>query len=365
MAEKANFTSDLFEPKVFLEMTRAMEPNRGLLLYNSTAKDTTVFPYAEWVQKNGRFSELAEYNLPNSKANLIDRQPGGQTPRNAALAYIREGDYFTPTATLFIKDIEAGNAAAVKPAEKIIAEQVQEVNDRINNRIEWSLWQAVQGELTYTGKNTGTFTVDYGFRDTHKATLSSDDQWTGTPTVESLITTIRNAKRTVLKDGGVDANEVFLTGPTMDLLISAWTHAAVSDANRQLLTDTQLNQYYATGEIKGFMGTETWKTLDQYYDVRNADGQTVETKSYLPHGTVLFMNRNANKAIRYVTGPTADLEAPRGHIGRFSKTWFNEDPSGQQFIVEEMGLPVVDRPDQFMTLNVASTEWVEQQSWQN
>lgn len=362
MAE-ANFTSNMFEPQVFLSMVQALEPSRGLTLYNSVSKDSTIYPYVTWTQKNGRFSELAEYNQPNSKANLIDRQPGGQTPRSAALAYIREGDYFTPTATLMLKDVEAGNEAAIKPAEKIVAEQVQEVNDRVNNRIEWSLWQAVQGELTYTGKNTGTFTVDYGVRDTHKVTSSTQWDSSTAPSVEELISTIRNVQRLIRKDGGVDVNEVYLTSQTMDLLIAAWTSAAVSDANRSMLTDTQINQYYATGEIKGFMGTESWKTLDQYYDVRNEDGQTVDTKSYLPHGTILFMNRSANNALRYYNGPSADFDAPRGHIGRFSKSWTTEDPSGRQFLIEEMGLPVIDRPDQFATLKVASTTWIEKQSW--
>ena len=360
---QANATSNMFEPKVFLSMVQALEPDRGLYLYNSVRKDTTIYPYAEWTEKRGAFSELAEYNVPNSKANLVDRGPSGETVKTAALAYIREGDRFTPTATKYIKDINAGNDAALVPAEKIIADQVKYVNDRVNNRIEWSLWQAIQGGFTYTGPATGTFTVDYNFRPAHKVTLGTSDQWTGTPTTKSLIGSIRTMKQMIRKDGGVDVNEVILTSATMDLLLAAWRNAVI-DGPRPL-TDEQINLYYATGELKGFMGIETWKTIDQYYDVRNADGQTVEVKPYLDHGTVVFMNRSANNALSYVTGPTADYDAPNGHIGRFGKNWLDKDPSGYSFLVEEYGLPVIDRPDQFGTLKVASSTWVNDQTWRN
>lgn len=361
---EANITSTMFEPQIFLSMVQQLEPSRGLTLYNSVRKDTTPFPFVQWTTSRGRFSELAEYNAPNAKANLIERQPSGTSTENAALAYIREGDYFTPSATLHLKDAEAGNEAAIAPAERLVAEQVQTVNDRINNRIEWSLWQAVQGGITYTGANTGSFNIDFGFRNDHKTTLGADDQWTNDDiSVASIIETIRGTKNKIRRNGGVDVSEVWLTTATMDLLIEAMRKALLSNDSRWLISEAQINQYLQTGNIDGFMGVQSWKTLEQYYDVRNEDGQSVEVKPYIPHGTVLFMNRDANNALRYVTGPTADFDAPRGHIGRFAKNWTNPDPSGRQFLIEESGLPILDRPDQFATVKVASDTWINDQTW--
>lgn len=364
MAETTTF--DMFEPEIFLATVQAMEPARGLKLYNQVRKDTTVFPYVQWKTKYGQFSTLAEYNAPNSKANIAPRQPVKESVKNAQLAYMREGDYFTPTATLLIKDIESGNDAAIKPAEQIIADQVANVNSRIDNRIEWSLWQALQGGFDYSGPNTGSFTVDYGFQPTHKITLNATDQWddadgTG-PTVDSIISTIRSFKQLIQKDGGVPVTDVFLTQATMDLLIAAWTDASVSDANRAFLTDTQIQQYYATGELRGFMGVESWTTVEQYFDDLQADGSVI-VRPYVPHGTLLVNNMTANNPLRYTSGPTADFDAPRGHIGRYAKNWTEKDPSGRSFLIEESGLPVLDRPDQFATVKVASDTWIGNQSW--
>lgn len=366
---QANATSSMFEPQVFQSLVDSLEPDRGLELYNSVRKDQTPYPYVQWTIHNGRFSELAEYNAPNAKANLVERQPMKKSSASAALAYMREGDFFTPTATLLLKDVEAGDSRALKPAEQIVAEQVRTVNDRINNRIEWSLWQAVQGGFSYTGPNTGPLSVDYGFQASHKAQLDAANVWDTVggnqgPSVEAFVETIRNTRRMVRKDSGVEVTEVYLTSATMDLIMEAMRTAMLSTDARWLITEAQMAQYLKDGEITGgFMGVQSWKTLDQYYDVRNEDGQSVTVKPYLPHGTILFMNRTANNPLRYTSGPTADFDAPRGFMGRFAKNWTNPDPSGRQFLIEESGLPILDRPDQFATLKVASDAWIAQQSW--
>ena len=360
---KANVTSDMFEPQVFLELVKALEPSRGLTLYNSVAKDETPYPYAQWNVTRGRTSTLAEFNVPNSKANVVGGPRGGEETRSEALAYFREGAYFSPTATLYLKDAEAGSESALKSAEKIVAEQVATVNDRINNRIEWALWQAIQGNLSYTGANTGAIAIDYGFKATHKPTLAVGDQWdNASVSLDSLISNIRYMKKVVRKDSGVDANEVFLTGATMDLLIAAFTKASVGTDGRWALSDSQKDQYLKEGKISGFMGIETWSTIDQYYDEVAGDG-TVTVKPYLPHGKVLMLNRAANGALKYVNGPSADFDAPQGHIGRFAKNWTNEDPSGRAFLIEESGLPVLKAPDQFISATVASTTWANAQTW--
>lgn len=360
MAEMQNASSNIFDPQVFQEMVAALEPNRDLTLYNAVPKETTPYPYAMWTRKYGRASTLAEYNVPNAKANLIDKE-GSSDAGSSALMYIREGDYFTPSVTMLARDVEAGHTNALLPMEQQVAEQTKAVNDRINTRIEWSLWQAAQGSLSYKGHNTGQINVDYGFRATHKATLAAGDMFdSATVSIQSIITAIRNMKSLVRKDGGVEATDVYLTRQTFDLLIDAWTKSFTSDSNRSLLSDRMVDQYITEGKIDGFMGVGSWKIQESYYDVKRADGG-FDSLPFLGHGKLVFGNFTANRPIRYVQGPSVDFSAGQGHIGRFAKNWLNEDPSGRQFLIEEHGFPILDRPDQFATLKVASDAWATAQ----
>ena len=142
--------------------------------------------------------------------------------------------------------------------------------------------------------------------------------------------------------------------------MDAWTKAVANDPNSHwFLTEAQRNQYYATGKIDNMLSAN-WNVAKGTIDAFEPDGQTTTTRTFLPHGTIVFMNRTG-EALRRLEGPTADLDAPRGHIGRFAKSWTSPDPSGQQFLIEDRTLPIIEKPDQFATLKVASDTWINAQ----
>lgn len=366
MPTAENGTSGLFEPVEFQAMVDAHVPARGLLLKNSTPKDISLTNNYSWITRFGRFTTMAELNSPNSKANPVPRQGEKYNQNMATLAYMRETDSFDPTAVRGVRDIsQFNNPSAIKSAQAIIAQAVKDVNDRFDNRTEDFLWQALQGSISYSGPYAGPLSVDFNFKANHKITLATSDQYdnTSSPTIDSLISNIRNAKERIRKDSGVEVTEVFGTRQTLDLLMSAFTKAG-RNLDNKWITDAQVQQYMQTGQIGGFMGVESWTVVNQYRDEIQADG-AIKTVSSLPHGKLIFANRTANNPIKVVEGISYDLDAPEGFTGRFGKNWTEKDPSGYKFLLEESSLPIISLPDQFLTMQVASTSWSQAQEWNN
>lgn len=358
--------SSIFEPMTLQALVDSLEPNQGHMLLNSTAtQDEENFTFA-WDVSFGRGTSLAEFNAPNAKANMVDRVGAKFNTVNATMAYIREADFFNFTNTNWLKDPNSVNDPRVKlRGEQAVAEQVQHMADRVDNRIEWSLWKAIQGRLNYTGRNTGPLEVDYRFRDNHNVTFAAADQWDNSddPDFKRLIDNIRALKRLVEVDGGVPVTEVFATGKTIDLLMDVWQRAVLNGMPDRFISDQQIADYLSTGAITGgFMGVDTWQRVDQYLPVEQADG-SIEVDNYLPHGTLVLANRTANNALRLYNGPSADWDAPTGHIGRFTKSWTEPDPTGRAFLIEHSFLPVISRPDQFVVAKVTSQEWADAQDW--
>lgn len=362
----AETPSNIFEPMTLQALVNSLEPKQGHLLLNSTRKEQEENFTFSWDISFGTGTSIAEFNVPNSKANMVDRAGSKSNTAIATMAYMREADYFNYTNVNWLKDPASINDPSVKlRGEQKVADQIKHMADRFDNRIEWSLWKAMQGSLTYNGKNTGPLNVDYRIRPEHKVTFAAADQWDNTTAADfkKLIDGIRGLKKLIEVDGGVPVTEIFATGKTIDLLMDVWQRAVLNGMPDRYITDGQIAEYMSTGVITGgFMGVDTWTRVDQYLPVNQPDGSVV-VDSYLPHGTLILANRTENNALSLYNGPSADWDAPQGHIGRFSKSWIDPDPSGRAFLIEESFLPVIKAPDQFVIAKVTSDTWRDAQDW--
>ena len=364
-----NTNSNIFEPLTLQATVDAMEPNKGLMLLNSTKQESEENFTFSWDMKFGGGTSVAEFNTPNAKANMVDRTGAKSNTQIATMAYMREADYFNYTNTNWLKDPTSINDPGVKlRGEQKVADQIRHMADRLDNRIEKSLWAAIQGSLNYTGKNTGPLNVDYKFKSSHKPTLGSTELWdavladTAAVDFKKLIDNIRGFKKLIEIDGGVEVKEVFATGKTIDLLMDVWQRAVLNGLPDRYITDSQIAEYLSTGTISGgFMGINTWTRVDQNLSIEQPDGSIV-VESYLPHGTVVLANRTENSALSLYNGPSADWDSG-GKIGRFTKSWVDPDPSGRAFLIEQSFLPVIKAPDQFVVAKVASDTWRDAQDW--
>ena len=205
--------------------------------------------------------------------------------------------------------------------------------------------------------------MDYHFTPTHKTsnlpggTLAPVDWTAATP--NQIVTDIKAWKRLIQRDARVNANDIFASEPTLDLIIQAFINTQINISGSTqtgyvggaLLSDRMRDQYYSSGVIPGFLGMD-WHAVEAVYE---ADDGTIT--NFLQDGRVVLANLTEGRPMEIFEGPTADDEAPVGFTGKFSKTWKEKDPSARQFLLEYQFIPVITRPEQFVVADVAPYGW--------
>jgi len=328
----------LLEATTFLDVVRQLPTPPNLQLLNRATRVPIPFPTATWEVIRGART-VATPNVPNSEAHIVPRL--GRSQKSAQFVYLREKKVFQPTTLHWLRQPQTRSNESA--AEQAVLTEVRDLNTRFDNFWEWALWQAVQGTLTIDSPDVQA-TVSYGFTGTHLVT--APQLWsTGVATPNNIIDQITAWKQLILKDAQVAANEAYSTSTTLGYIVKSFTNAGID-----LLSDRMKDEYYATGTLKGFMGLN-WNTVDSVYDVRAIAG-TFTQVNFLADNKVIFGNFDDNNPIELAAGPTADDEAPENYIGRFAKTWKEKDPSARQYLLEENGLPILRRPDQFVVATV-------------
>lgn len=345
--------------------------------------DQTPWPYpsATWdVIKGSRM--VATPNVPNSEAHVVSRL--GRQQEAAAFVYLREKKVFQPTTLRWLR--EPGQIAALN-AERAVLREINDLNIRFDNFAEWSIWQALTGQLSYNYPDVQG-TVNYGFPSSHLITVSTpwvtysgsaganvgfvnplnpssdtgvpfssaggqvntalEAAGTGSLTYKApvdIIEDIRSWKRIVQVHGRVPARDAYATSVTMAALMEAWVSATTGSTvsiPATMMSDRMKDQYYSSGVIDGFMGL-TWNQIDQVYE--SAAGNLT---FFVPDGSLYLGNYTDQRPVELLIGPTADDEAPNGFTGKYAKTWKEKDPSARQYLLEWNLLPIVTRPEQLL-----------------
>ena len=331
----------LLEPMVLRGVVEKFVAPESLVMLGRVPKTSWPFPSVTWdVIRGSRM--VAKPNVPNSEAHIVPRL--GRSQESAAFVYLREKKVFEPTTLHWLRT--PGEIASTN-AEKAVMREVADLNQRLDNFAEFTIWGAMKGELVLDYPDVQT-TVDYQLPASHKP-----DPGTGwdTATPQQIVSDIRAWKRLIARDGRVPAREAFATELTLSYIFDAFaTTGAANFPGGQLLSDRMKDNYYAQGTLPGFMGLE-WKTVETVYD----DDLGVSTL-FVPDNALFIGNYTDQRPIELMVGPTADDEAPSGFTGKFSKTWKDKDPSARQFLIEWNILPVVTRPEQMVYVDdVTST----------
>jgi len=293
--------------------------------------DVTPWPYpaVTWDVIRGS-RQVGKPNVPNSEAHIVPRL--GISQNSAAFLYYREKKVFSPTSIHWLRS--PGSIQNIQNAETAVMRDVNDLNERCDNLVEWACWQALSGHLNFATDDV-VCSVDYKLPATHTPTVVNEWGATGT-TVAQIVGNVQAWKRLIRRDGRVKATEAWCTELTMTLILAAFTRAS-----QTLLSDRMRDAYYADGVIPGFMGLD-WNEVESQYD----SDENGTMALFLPDYALAITNLQANRPMEIMHGPTADDSAPEGFTGKFSKTWKDEDPSARQVLLELNFLPIITRPEQ-------------------
>lgn len=325
----------LLEPMVLKGIVEKLQTPENLILKNRLSASPWPYPVARWdVIRGSRM--MAKPNVPNSEAHIVPRL--GRSQESASFIYLREKKIFEPTTIHWLRT--PGQLAATN-AEAAVLREINDLNLRFDNFVEFCAWKAIQGRIQLDFVDVQA-DIDFKFPTSHKVTAAVG--W-HTATVPQIMADVRAWKRQIQRDGQVPVREVFTTENTLAQVFDAF---AANGNAAGLMSDRMRDEYYSTGILPGFLGLN-WTVCESIYETD--DG--TETR-FLPEGLMIFANMTDNRPIEFLEGPTADDDAPDGHTGKFSKTWREKDPSFRQYLMEYSFLPVIYRPEQFLIANVGT-----------
>lgn len=322
----------LFEVAVLNGVVEKLTDPTDYTWLGNVPTTNSPYPVASWEVVRGSRT-VAKPNTPNAEAHIVPRM--GRGLETASFIYTREKKVLEPTTLHWLRAV--GSQTNKENAEKAAMRELTDLNQRIDNLQEWSLWQAIQGMIVFDSADLSVV-VDYKMPVSHKPNASVD--W-GTATPANIISDVTAVKRLISRDGRVNAEDAYAAPETIDQIFTAFAGNGAT-----LLSDRAKDQYYSSGVLPGFLQLN-WRPVDETYDVEGS----ADPALYLPAGKVIFGNFKKNRPIEMLYGPSADDDAPANHIGKFSKSWKEKDPSARQILVELNFLPVVTRPEQIAVLD--------------
>ena len=324
----------LLNPTVLLGVIQELQfPDTfaGTALLRGGGTEPNPWPVAEWdvVASN---KEIASPNTPNVEAKIVPRLGVGK--RTASMVYLREKKIFRATTLHWLRE---PGSLATKNAEQAVMREIADLDRRFAAFVEFCFWSMAAGTLTLAFADVKA-TVDYGVAATHTPTVTT--AWATIATAD-VIGDVMAWKRLINEDGaGAVAGDVFLNSVTMETVAN---NAAII----ALFSDRMKDAYLSTGSISGLLALN-WKTYDSSYV--NSSGSTVK---YIPDARVFMFASNPERPWFLMEGPSADHEAPAGHIGKYAKSWIEPDPSARQYLEEYHFLPILERPDQIIWADVS------------
>jgi len=323
----------LLQPTVLRGVVQKFTAPENLVMLNRIDRTPWPFPSATWdVIRGSRM--VAKPNVPNSEAHIVPRL--GRSQEAASFVYLREKKVFEPTTLHWLRT--PGQLAATN-AEAAVLREVQDLNQRFDNFVEFMIWKMFSGTLAFDYEIDGAnieVTVDYKIPTSHKPSVGT--AWSSA-TPAQIRNDITAWKRLISRDGRVQARTIYLTEPTLNKIFTSF---AASSNTIIYLSDRQKDQFFSTGSLFGFLGLD-WIPAESIYE----DDTGTQTL-FLPDNALIMGNFDDNRPFELYEGPSADDEAPDGYTGKYAKTWKEKDPSARQFLLEWHGLPVLTRPEQFV-----------------
>lgn len=228
--------------------------------------------------KTYRGQEILPFNTTDSDVIKIDVQKlhGGMTQavaRGAESPVIERRGVrqfqFTPACfrekiLLSAEDLNSirklGTTGDKEKAVAVIAKTVAILRDRVESRIEWSRWQAIQGSLAID-ENGVIFTVDYQFPTANKPVLTGTNLWSDTTNsdpIDDIMDWIQLFRKTGMEFKKLWFNQKIEQYLFQNARIVALLNRTVNSGDRTLMSRKTLQNLFQT-----FIGDVNYEVYDK------------------------------------------------------------------------------------------------------
>lgn len=220
-------------------------------------------------------------------------------------------------------------------ALEAIARELRDLDEIIERTTEYARWRLlVSGQIVLTGDYNETYDFGYG------STANAGVPWATTAS-SNPINDLLAMKRQMQREGGMTPHTILMGSAQLRQVFQ-------SAASLELMGESTKDQYRATGTVGQLAGmnveivddgyiADDGVTFDYYLNMDDPDGSKSTTDC------VLLIA--GDKVGETAEGGVVDSQAPDGHIGKFAKSWEQEDPTGRWVLEAHTVLPGLTHPN--------------------
>lgn len=282
-------------------------------------------------------------------------------------AHIRVKRAFTPSELLEKRRpgsrIYAEDAEMTAAMQEYVARELGYGLDDVDDTEEYLCCQLLTGQIDYTDPSGYRFTATVPRKAAMSITLAGADLWDAS--TANIVGNFLTAQELVSDEISTTVDSVVLGREAAQAFANAVLGGAVQMnplldlrriASGQIDFTTQIDN--DTGALRlGTLsnGIEVWRYGRQ---ILHPDGSTVDLirpkyAEFIPKNS---SRAGADRVIYY--GAIEDMKAIEGSgriaSKRFSKSWEIEDPSSTQYLIESNPLPVMRRPNSWVSMQVVA-----------
>lgn len=305
--------------------------------------------------------KLAPFVAPNVQGRVMRAE--GFSTRVFAPAYVKPKHVVEPSKALRRTFGEAigGSLSAGQRFDLHVANNLRLERESIERRWDWMAAMAtIYAEITISGQDFPTQTIDFGRDASLSETLSGGARWDQTGSdplgdLQTKVTASFNLGMAPITDlvFGVDAWSSFISGhDDVIALLDNTQRGSTSNFSRTGLNQTGSN-YQAMGEISSTQGGtfRMWRYSNWFTDVDEETGEQT-TGYYLDTRDVVGYGPALDGIACF--GAIQDARAGLQLATMYPKMWENEDPSVVYTMTQSAPLFVPGNPNNSFRLRVIS-----------
>lgn len=228
-----------------------------------------------------------------------------------------------------------GVASVTQYRQQKLAQELQDLKNRIVITKEWMCAQALTGTLTVVQHDPPlSFAVDYNLPVAHKPTLTGNNVWGGA--TADIIGNLTTWSDLIINAIGIGPDIAILGATAYQKLRQDEDVMAVLDNRR--MEAGQYTWKASSNYVGNLLGIDLYRYGTTYTDSSGA------TQKFVADNVCILVASKARFSIEH--GIILDLEAEAQVMAQyFSKSWVEKDPSVAWILAESRPLPVPWQPE--------------------